>query len=366
MSMRRGAMTFSWIALCAATLLTWPAGAVLAGQVAVQTTPGAPTVEPPITFEASVPPQPGEDVAQACTYELTLLSGARPVRGVWTIFERSRETLAYYQDGEVRAFARRHDLALLFPRQCPSKSDTGGDINVDPTKGLGRSLFAALNDLARRSAHAELASARLILLGFSGTGSLVGRLAAFAPERIIAVVSGNPGHAEPLGVDTIALSPEAAAIPHFILVGSADAVAGTERPYAYFRRHADRGAWWTFVVQNRVPHCCIMNAKALILAWLEAVVEPPPSSGERYGFMHTTRSVDADCPGQSAPVRTSWCRAGKDAWGGTNWSVDRAKVERRPRPPQGMVPAGWLPSEAFAKQWLAFVTEREHPVTLPP
>jgi len=39
----------------------------------------------------------------------------------------------------------------------------------------------------------------------------------------------------------------------------------------YFQRHFDQGAPWTFVVQNMVPHCCIMNAKALILGWLEPV-----------------------------------------------------------------------------------------------
>ena len=366
MSVRDRASVCSSIVLGAAVLLTWTARPLQARPLALQETAGDSKVEQPITFEASVAPEPGEDLAQACTYELTLISGSRPLRGVWTIFERSRETMAYYQDAEVRAFARRHDLALLFPRHCPSKSQTGGDMNVNPMKGLGRSLFAALNDLARRSGHPELASARLILLGFSGTGSLVGRLAAFAPDRIMAVISGNPGHFEPFGVDTISLSPDAITIPHFILVGSADAVSGTERPYAYFRRHADRGAWWTFVVQNRVPHCCIMNAKALILTWLEAIVQPPPTSGERYGFIHTRPATDTDCPGQPEPVRTSWCRAIKDAWGGSNWSVDRAKVERRPRPPQGMMPAGWLPSEAFARQWLSFVMEREHPVTLPP
>jgi hypothetical protein len=27
-----------------------------------------------------------------------------------------------------------------------------------------------------------------------------------------------------------------------------------------------------------------------------------------------------------------------------------------------MMPAGWLPTPAFAKQWLSFVTQPEHPV----
>jgi dienelactone hydrolase len=328
--------------------------------------PSAPS-DRSVTFQTSVDPLAQEDLAQACTYELTLPEPSRRVEGVWVIFERSRETLAYYQDADVRTFARRHGFALLFPHHCPSVSETGGDIDVDPTKGIGRALFVALAQLAAVSDHPEVATAKLILLGFSGTGSLVGRLAAFAPERMLAIIATNPGHFEPFGMDTINLSPQAAAVPQLVLAGSADAVSGTVRPYEYFRRHFDAGAPWTFVVQNRVPHCCILNARRLILTWLEAVMNgrPQQSSG-RYGFIRTRPTRDTDCPGQDAPVRKSWCRDTKDAWGGENWSVDEAAFDRQSRSPRGMLPAGWLPNAAFASQWRAFVTRRDHPVTLPP
>jgi dienelactone hydrolase len=366
MGVRRGALACSSVALVATSLLIGSACGPRAASTTVDGATSHSIGETPATFEASVAPHADEDLAHACTYELTLPSPARPVRAVWTIFERSRETRAYYEDVDVRAFARRHDVALLFPRHCPSTSQTGGDMNVDPARGIGRSLFAALDDLAQQSKHPELASAKLILLGFSGTGSLVGRLAAFAPQRILAVIATNPGHFEPFGVNTIVLSPGAAAIPHLVMVGSADAVSGTERPYAYFRRHAAGNTRWTFVVQNRAPHCCIMNAKTLILAWLEAVVQGRTRSGERYGFIRATPTTDTDCPGQSAPVRASWCRAATDAWGGANWSVEAATIGRSAHPPPGMLWAGWLPSEVFARQWVSFVTAPEHPVTLPP
>lgn len=123
-----------------------------------------------------------------------------------------------------------------------------------PVDGNWAGLFSALVQLAQAAGHPELASARLILLGFSGTGSLVGRLAEFAPDRVLAVIPTDPGHFDPLGMDAIRLSPTAAAIPQLILTGSADAVSGTERPYGYFRRYFDRGPPWTFVVQNKAPH----------------------------------------------------------------------------------------------------------------
>jgi len=207
-----------------------------------------------LVFERSVSPQSGEDLAAPCKYELTLTNPSRSVQAVWVIFERSRDTLEYYRDADVRAFARRHDLALLFPFHCRSRSETGGDMNVDPSQGIGRAMLAALTQFAQSSDHAELGAAKLILLGFSGTGSLVGRLADFAPDRVLAVIPTAPGHFVPLGMDTIHLSPKALAIPQLILVGSSDAVSGTQQPYEYFRRHFDQGAAWTFVVQNKAPH----------------------------------------------------------------------------------------------------------------
>ena len=358
----------STTALCSVMTVTAQACAPVATPVAPANAGGQPAIlGQGVVFQTSVVLQPDEDLAAACRYEITLTSRSRRVQGVWVIFERSRDTLRYYQDADVRAFSRRHDLALLFPFHCRSKSETGGDMNVDPSKGIGRALFTALIQLGQSSNHPELASAKLILLGFSGTGSLVGRLAEFAPDRVLAVISTNPGHFDPLGVDTISLSPKAVAIPQLILTGSADAVSGTQRPYGYFRKHFDQGAPWTFVVQNKVPHCCIMNAKDLIVEWLDAVVVQRATRPRGwYGFIETRPSEATDCPDQSPPIRSSWCRSTKDDWGGENWSVNTARVERGPNPPQGMMPAGWLPTKRFAKQWVSFVTQPEHLVMLPP
>jgi hypothetical protein len=127
----------------------------------------------------AVAPDPGDDVAAPCGYELTLLDPARTIRGVWVIFDRGRDMLRYYGDPDVQAFAGRHDLALLLAFHCRAKS-TNGDINVEPAKGLGRALFAALGQLGQMSKHPELGSVGVILMGFSGTGTLVARFPEFA------------------------------------------------------------------------------------------------------------------------------------------------------------------------------------------
>jgi dienelactone hydrolase len=293
---------------------------------------------------------------------------SRTIRGVWVIFERGRDMLRYYGDPDVQAFARKHALALLLPFHCAAKSytepDARGEMNVDPSKGLGRALFTALMQFASASGHPELASAKVTLLGFSGTGSLVARFAAYAPDRVLAVIASDPGHFDPLGVDTIDVPDAALRIPQLIIAGGADAVSGTERPYAYFRKYFERGAPWTFVVQNDTPHCCIINAKELVLEWLDAAaMRGLNRSSGSYAFIKTSPTTVNECPAPSPPARPIWCRSSQDNWGGKNWSASEAAVERHPTPPAGMIPAGWLPTRQFAKLWRTFVSEAEHPIT---
>jgi len=197
-------------------------------------------------FETSVAAHADEDVASDCRYELTLPEPSRTIRATWVIFERGRDIGQIYRDADVRAFARRNHLALLYPFHCAAKAYR--DMDIDPLRGLGRGLVVALQQFAAASDHHELATSKLILLGFSGTGSLVARLAGYSPDRVSAVIATDPGHFDPLGVDTINLSTQAAAIPQLILVGSADAISGTQRPYAYFRKYFDRGSSWTLSV----------------------------------------------------------------------------------------------------------------------
>src|SRR5207302_1019617 len=196
-------------------------------------------------------------------------------------------------------------LALLFPFHCRAKAYE--DMDVDPSRGIGRALFAALSQLAQSSGHQELASARLILLGFSGAGALVARLPGYAPDRVIAAIPADAGHFNPLGIDTVTLSLEALAVPQLILTGSADHVSGTERPYEYFRKYFAKGAPWAFVIQNKTPHCCVINAKKLILLWTEAILEERPS------FNGTLRRVDAR-KGWSTFMATRETET-KDTWG---------------------------------------------------
>jgi dienelactone hydrolase len=267
--------------------------------------------------------------------------------------------MKFYSDGDVVAFARRHDLALMMPHQCPAKNAPGGpkEMDMDPSHGVARALFTALNQFAQQSGHNELSSSKLILLGFSGTGALFAHFVEYAPDRIVASIPADPGHYDPVGVDNVHLSPAAIVVPELIMAGGADKVSGTQRPYNYFRLYRYRGAPWAFLVQNKTPHCCIINAKSLILAWLDRIIKlRQPSSAK------PLREVD-NGRGWAGYIRTCPSEV-HDGWGTPTWDVCDASILQIGRAgPKGMIPSGWLPSPQLAKEWLAFIKQPTHPTT---
>ena len=70
--------------------------------------------------------------------------------------------MKFYSDPDVLTFARRHDLALVMPHQCPAKAAPGDDMDMDPRHGIGRALFAALDQLAAGGLRKEGAVAALV------------------------------------------------------------------------------------------------------------------------------------------------------------------------------------------------------------
>lgn len=293
-----------------------------------------------------VAPLPNEDILRPCEYRLLLPESADPVRAVWVVFDRGQDYLRWYQDRQVQAFAREHRLALVLAMQCRSKERE--DMIVDPAKGVGRALFTALDQFAASENRTELRTAPLIAMGWSGAGSLVGRLAGYRPERYLAGIAYAPGQYEPLGMNTIELSQNAIRMPQLIIANGADNINGTERPYSYFQKYFDRGAPWTFVIQNRTPHCCLQNVQTLILDWLRAILTAPSKSWGtgRHGYITVEFSQVTD------------------EWKRPVFNATSARVGETSREPASAeLPAGWLPSGTFAEGWLAFV-RRTDPIAV--
>jgi hypothetical protein len=311
------------------------------------------------SYETTVTPLPNEDFAGPCHYDINFPAGYRSTQAVWITFDRGLDIMKFYQDTDVLAFARHHRLALMTPHQCPAKAAPGGpqEMDMDPSHGVGRALFTALEQFAHQTGHAELSSAKLILLGFSGTGALFAHFVGYAPDRVVASIPADPGHFDPVGIDKVQLPPSALEVPELIMTGGADKICGTQRPYNYFRLYREKGAPWGFLVQNKTPHCCIINTKPLLLMWLDEVIKlrrPSPTKplhridGNRgwLGFIHT-------CPSDI-----------HDDWGTATWDVCAASIQPVGyTPPSDQIAAGWFPSQKVAKAWLEFIKQPEHPVT---
>ncbi len=130
---------------------------------------------------------------------------------------------------------------------------------------------------------------------------------------------------------------------------------GRERPYDYFSRHHERGAPWVFVVQNGIPHCCVINAKSLILEWLDEMMK--------------LRRPASDAPLRRIDDDRGWtgfmkpCESDRnDTWGEPDWNVCDGSVQTaHVRTPPDEIAGAWLPTRRLALDWLGFIRQQKHP-----
>jgi dienelactone hydrolase len=305
-------------------------------------------------YRTYVAPTSTETMQGPCEYELTLRDASKPVRAVFVIVERGWQMGNLYFDPEVVTFAERNDLALVLARHCRAKTDE--DMDIVPEHGIGRALLQSLKQFAQQSHHPELAGSRLILFSFSGGGSMVARMVAYVPDRMLAAIEYAPGHREPIGINTVTLPEAAISVPQFIIANGADDRCGTQRPYAYFEQYHDR-APMTFMVQNRVPHCCVTNVTSIVLLWLDDVINQGLSSKD-----NSPRAIDRTHAWKGF-IKTE--DSGVKSWRTEPvWNVADAWIKPYGDPaPSGAQDVGWLPSKRFADAWLAFEKAREHPIT---
>ncbi|HKW17169.1 MAG TPA: hypothetical protein VJO35_06660 [Terriglobales bacterium] len=310
-----------------------------------------------LQYRTYVVPGPNDNLQGNCEYQLTIPNAQNPVSAVLVVFERGWQFGNLYFDPDVTALATKHRMAIMLAHHCRSKE--GEDMDVVPEHGIGRALITALDQLAGNAHHPELAWSKLILFGFSGAGSLVARMTAYVPERIVAVVEFAPSQNDPLGMDTIELPDKALVIPQLIIANGADKISGTMRPYEYFQRYRKRNAPLTFVVQNRVPHCCVANMIPLALLWLSDVIRGrvPTAAQKSLATIDESNGWEGFIQSQTSEVR--------DTWKEPVWNASDAWIERHGEHPSApdVQDAGWLPSRRFAEAWLEFEKQPEHPIT---
>jgi hypothetical protein len=75
----------------------------------------------PQEFATTVVPRVDENLAENCTFKMTIPTPDKPVRAVWLTYDRGFDIMKYYDDPAVVAFAQRHEIALVLAHQCPAK-----------------------------------------------------------------------------------------------------------------------------------------------------------------------------------------------------------------------------------------------------
>lgn len=69
-------------------------------------------------LRTSVAPLPHEEILHSCEYRMAPPDLGAPIEAVWTIFDRGQDYLEWFEDRQIRAFARGHQLALVLAMQC--------------------------------------------------------------------------------------------------------------------------------------------------------------------------------------------------------------------------------------------------------
>jgi len=181
------------------------------------------------------------DVASDCRYELTLPDSAQTIRATWSsssavVISRN---LPGCRGSSVRSA---QSLALLYPSTARRRRIETWTLTR--FSGLRRGLLVALRQFADKSKHVN--SRLPVDLARVLWNRVVGRgFAAYAPERVIAVIATDPGILIRSAL-TRSICHQTQPIPQLILVGSADAISGTQRRMRTFESTSTwlRGHSW--------------------------------------------------------------------------------------------------------------------------
>ncbi len=301
----------------------------------------------------SVAPLPGEDLAGPCVYDLSILDPTVPVRGVLVIFDRA-DSNQLVANAQVQRVAASMNFALLLPHQCYAASF--GDLQMNAAKGPARALTAALNQLAIQTAHPELIYAPLMLYGFSSAGVLAATMANAMPSRVLGVMI-YAGASPQLQLNEVTPAQATLSIPYLVLSSDADIAAGTSRDQQFFRSGWTAGAPWSWAVQHNVTHCCTASTLPIILPWIAAVenqrltstgtVAPVSNAAGQVNLYTCTPSGLWDVTGYQNCEFTFAALSGASGAQPNATAVSGASGS-----------AGWLPDQASAAAWLAWVTAK--------
>ena len=193
---------------------------------------------------------PGDNFDEAA-FRLWLPRGNASVRAIVVLMPGSNgDGRPEAADPFWQKFASDHNLALLGCQFTDKPHDQKFvEQYANASLGSGQALLDAINNLANRSKHPEIASAPLFLWGMSAGGEFNYEFAAWKPERVAAFIV-NKG-----GIYVSALTPAATrAVPGILFIGGKDLVFRTAIISGLFALNRRAGALWALAAQPNDAH----------------------------------------------------------------------------------------------------------------
>ena len=252
-----------------------------------------------------------------------------------------------------QALAAKHDCALLAPvYEQPETADC--QLWCDPRNGSADTFQRALGDLGQLSGHPELESAPWALWGHSGGGVWAGAMTCLYPDRVVAtwLRSGVPlleADAARPNAKPHAFPEAARAVPMLCNLGAKEGVRDIDERFkgvwpgnkTFFEAVRRRGALVGVAIDPLSSHDC-GNQRYLAIPWLDACLAarlPEEPDG-------TLRPMAIE-KAWLAPIE-----------GGSPVPANRFSGDA--------LALGWLPDEATAKRWTAYVKDTRVPDDSPP
>jgi hypothetical protein len=278
-----------------------------------------PTAASPLILEHEIDPRGNFSKA---AFRFWSPESGGPIRGLVVLVPGANgDGRKKVYDPGWQAFARSHRLALV---ACFLQ----GDNYHDATGGTGDALLEAIAWFAGESSHPELALNPLLLYGESAGGQFNYNFAFWKPARVVAFVVNKGGfynHEPP--------TPPAYAIPGLFILGQDDEQFRIDAITGKWTEGRRRGALWALAPQPHSGHEFSRTA-ALAQVFFDAVLQvrlPNPAAGAAaMQPMHEAQGWLGDL---------------------TTHTIHSASSD--PQPGQD---AAWLPDEASAVAWKAFVT----------
>ena len=304
---------------------------------------------------------PGEDISSTCRFDLYLnatktAAGAKIKQAaVLVIYERG-DSQDLFADPQIQEMATNLHMVVVFARECDSP--TTGEFQPDATKGPGRMLFAALAQFATEAGYPEVATAKVVLSGFSAAGVLSTTMANAYPDRILGFIPFAAG-SDVLDLDTVPVTARAAQIPALVLANAYDPKSGVQRSLRYFQRGYAQGAPWGFGVQNNTGHCCTLSTRDLMIPWVTALMQPLLTPGTPFttgtARLATASPVNWAAQAAQGPTVRFYCYTDgyQDSYYEDNCWIPSASILPVTT---GGPESAWLPDAASADAWLKWVT----------